>query len=118
MEFLKNHYEKIVLSVTLLALAATAAWLFAANRSAQATISDVEATLPQPKGIPPLDISNYQTNLAKAKNPPSLTLGEGHNLFNPVTWKYKPDGSLLKVESGNEEGPGALRILKIQPLNM
>lgn len=118
MDLLKNHYEKVVLSITLLALAATAAWLYAANQRAQTTMSEAETTLPPVKQMKPVSVEQYRTNLAKVKSPPTVNLTEGHNVFNPVTWKIRPDGEILKIQTGNEEGPAALKVLKLKPLNL
>lgn len=118
MEFLKNNYEKVVLAVTLLALAGTAAWLFSANQQAQTSISEAETQLPPVKALPVISVGEYRTNLAKVNNPPRPNLTEGHNVFNPITWKQRPDGEIIKIATGNEEGPGALKIAKITPLSL
>ncbi|HEX3720198.1 MAG TPA: hypothetical protein VH595_19785 [Verrucomicrobiae bacterium] len=113
MEFLKRHYEKIVLCVVLLGLAAAAIWMKMAIDRVQTNL----APLPQPpkKGVAltPIDLSTDQVALAQVTNPPSIMLSGDHNLFNPVTWKMKSDGSLLKII---KTGSDALIVTKITKL--
>ncbi|HEX4119730.1 MAG TPA: hypothetical protein VH619_03800 [Verrucomicrobiae bacterium] len=113
MEFLKRHYEKIVLCVVLLGLAAAAVWM----KSAIDRVRENMVPLPQPprKGAPvvPINLSTDELALAQVTNPPSITLSGDHNLFNPVTWKLKSDGTLLKVV---KIGADALVVTKITKL--
>ena len=66
-----------------------------------------------PKVLKELDLTTNLATLQRLQNPPVVLLSGGHNLFNPVTWKLKPDLSLLKIVS---EGVAALAVTKIQPL--
>jgi hypothetical protein len=126
MEFLKKHYEKIVLCLVLLGLAAAAVWM----RSAIEKVHDVPQmpSVPQTERragrgkpgastgaatIAPLDLSTDLIALAHATNPPAIVLSGEHNLFNPVTWKRKSDGTLLKII---KSGPDALFVTNITPL--
>jgi len=114
MEFLKKHYEKIVLCVVLLGLAGAVFWM----RSALEKVRDQLATstaAPTPKTAPPqpMDLSVYQQALAQITNPPALVLSGEHNLFNPVTWKRKANGDLIKII---KTGPDALIVTNIVPL--
>jgi hypothetical protein len=128
MEFLKKHYEKIILCVVLLGLAAAAIWM-------RMAIDKVQDNLPAAPSapstadrrgrgksaggeggkasIPILDLSTNERALALATNPPAITLSGENNLFNPVTWKRKSDGTLLKVV---KQGPDALMVTNITPL--
>jgi len=69
------------------------------------------------KGVKPVDISSYQNGLKLVQNPPALILSGGHNLFNPVKWQRRPDGTVIKIQTGKEVGPEAMTISKITPLN-
>src|SRR5204863_4811653 len=69
------------------------------------------------KGIPPVDTAGLNQALTRATNPTVLDFSLPHNLFNPVKWQKRPDGNLIKIEKGTEVGPGAMRILKVTPLN-
>ena len=48
--------------------------------------------------------------------PYQLDLETTNRLFNPVEWQRAVDGSLIKIESGNEVGPGAVMMARITPL--
>ncbi|MEO7675812.1 MAG: hypothetical protein ABIV39_03490, partial [Verrucomicrobiota bacterium] len=60
-----------------------------------------------------IDLTTNQAALQRLQNPPVVQLSGGHNLYNPVTWKLKNDGTLLKIVV---EGVEALAVTKIQPL--
>ena len=111
MRFLKQHYEKLILSAVLLALAASAVWMSMA-------ISEAKS---QPPYVPPppskkpwkgQNLTDLQMALQSAKEPPTIVLTGEHNLFNSVTWKSRSDGTLFKMTVG---GPGALTITDIRP---
>jgi len=113
MEFLKKHYEKILLSLVLLCLAVAAAWLPTKIRQEKEDLQKTIVNLPKPKEMTPVDLTTNDTALKRLQNPPTVELSGAHNLFNPVTWKIKPDGSFIKIV---QEGVGALTVSKIQPL--
>jgi hypothetical protein len=114
MQFLKKHYEKIILSAVLLGLAAAAFWLSVAVDDAKKQLVTTTITEPpSPKPWVALDLAKYRGMLAALHNPPSLDLSGAHNLFNPVTWKRMRDGKLVKVLL---EGPAALTVTDIRPL--
>lgn len=113
MEFLKKHYEKILLSVVLLCLAGTAAWFPIKIGKEKDEAQKYIISLPPPKELKPMDITTNQAGLQRLQNPPVVVLSGGHNLFNPVTWKQKSDLTLLKII---REGVDALMVTKIQAL--
>jgi hypothetical protein len=117
MDFLKQHYEKILLTLVLLILAAAAAWLPFAISQERQELADLTGTVPRAKEYKPVDLAPYQQALQALASPPQLSLA-GHNLFNPVPWKLKSDGTYIKIASGNEEGPGALVVNRITPLHL
>jgi hypothetical protein len=111
MQFLKKHYEKIILCLVLLGLGAAVVWM----GSAMHQIQGEEALLlaPHAKPLAPLDLTPDMQALARVTNPPPFTLSGEHNLFNPVTWRRKPNGELLKIM---KTGPDALSVSNIVPL--
>jgi hypothetical protein len=117
MEFLKKHYEKILLSVVLLCLAVAAAWLPAKINQEKVELQKTIINLPKPKELKPIDLSTNETALKRLQNPPIVELSGAHNLFNPVTWKFKPnvkpEESFIKIV---REGVDALTITNIRPL--
>ncbi len=120
MEFLKKHYEKILLSVILLVLAVAAVMLSIKMRELRSQLQQNEEQITQiaQKAFAPLDLRAFQKIIQVATNPPPLNITSQHLVFNPVKWYKKPDNSLIKVQVGNEVGIGALEITKITPLNL
>lgn len=47
-----------------------------------------------------------------------LDLAKNHHVFNPVTWVRKPNGEIVKIQSGNEIGLRAAVVTKITPLHL
>jgi len=113
MQFLKRHYEKIVLCLVLLGLAGAAIWI--KMEIARVSEGVVEAPSKPRKGAPlaPIDLSTDQLALAQITNPPPVVLSGEHNLFNPVTWKRNTNGAYLKIL---KSGPDALTVTNITPL--
>ncbi len=111
MEFLKNHYEKVLLSLILLGLAVAAALL-------PMKVDTTPINPPPAKGKAPKlqDLKSDELALQRSKNASNTVLSGSHNLFNPVLWIRKPNGTLMKNESGRSLGPQALIITNITPL--
>jgi hypothetical protein len=120
MEFLKKHYEKIVLSVVLLGLAAAAAALPLMVSQAQQQIEDMDRGVKRSKPKPwtLLDLSTNQAAIRRVESPGKVNLAGEHNVFNPVKWVRRGDGTVRKIVTGNEIGAGALRITRIEPLDL
>jgi|ERR1043166_5548488 hypothetical protein len=116
MEFLKKHYEKLILSIVLLGLAVAAALLPFALKKAQEDLQATEQKLPTPKPVKPVNLSTNEQIIAKLKNPPPIELSGQHNLFNPVVWKQFPDGTLKKIPTSNPAE--LLQITSINPLRL
>jgi hypothetical protein len=117
MQFLKAHYEKIILSVVLLGLAAVAALMpkrVQDERDRQAQ-RESEITNPKVKEYQPIDLSSNATVLARLEQSPRLKLDGEHNTFNPVVWQKTPDGGIRKLTA---TGPSAVEILEIRPLHL
>lgn len=107
MEFLKNHYEKVLLSLVLLGLAVTVALL-----PAKVPSVDTASSAGPQKPLVPVDLRTNEAALTNLASLPQVVLSGSNNLFNPVQWRRKADNSLWKIISANEVGPGALRIVK------
>jgi hypothetical protein len=113
MEYLKNHYEKVLLILVLLALAFAAALL----PMELSKVNSGEILNPSVKQkAKPLDLTTNETVLNNLKSKSETVLSGPHNLFNPVQWKRLPNGTLIKNESGDQMGPRALRVTNIRPL--
>jgi hypothetical protein len=119
MEFLKKHYEKLILSIVLLGLAAVAATLPMKVSAEKQREEDRKQSLIGAKvtPFPPVDLATNQTVLDKVKKPIKFDIAGKHNLFNPVPWVEKQGGELVKIQGGNM-GISALQVTAIQPLNL
>src|ERR1043166_77459 len=117
---IKRHYEKVLLALALIGFIGAVWYLNEMKSEENAKIEkyDRETSRRKPKPVPTVDLSALGSALARATNPASLNLSPPHNLFNPVKWQRRPDGTLLKVETGREVGAPALEIVKITPLNL
>ncbi len=118
MEFLKNNYEKVILSVVLLGLAVAAALLpiWVAGEKRALEDADNQITQTERKDLKPIDLATNQMVLQRVVKATALHLAGEHNLFNPVPWQRMRDGRLLPIRTGREIGPSALAITKIAPL--
>src|SRR4030095_6461287 len=116
MQFLKKHYEKILLSVVLLGLAAASAalpWMVGQTQDQiENMVTSVKKSKPKPWS--PLDLSTNQQINQRIEGPVKVKLAGEHNLFNPVKWVRTADGRIKKIVTGNEMGVGALRITKVE----
>lgn len=118
MDFIKKHYEKILLGVVLLSLAVAVVFLpFYINSQKQDLIDKRTGKLnPTVKALTNLDESRYTAAYQRMEKSVPLNLSKPHHLFNPVQWQKKPDSTLIKVQEGTEVGAEALQATKVNPL--
>jgi hypothetical protein len=116
MQFLKAHYEKFILSIVLLGLAAAAA-LMPMKVSQERSKEEDRKTIYLPttvKPFPAIDLTTNKQVVAKATQPKRVELSGEHNVFGPVRWQKNPaDGSIYRAR---DAGPRALEITQIRPL--
>ena len=114
----REHYEKVILGLALLALALAGFLLANEKQKEEVALKEYVVNVGNKTLAPyrPVELSNHQATLHLATNPVSVSFSPPHNLFNPVKWLRRPDGTLLKVEKGNEIGAEALMVTKITPL--
>src|SRR5512141_591788 len=99
MDFVKKHYEKVLLSIVLLGLAVAAAALPWQVSHVRERLNEIERNLTvkvKAKPFKPLDewLNTNKTLVARLEKPLDVELAGVHNLFNPVVWKKLPDGRL------------------------
>lgn len=118
MQFLKKHFEKIILCVVLLALAVAAVMLSIRVSAVKRSIAKAAGTIEKYPRVPlkEVDLTVFQNALLVHSNPPAINMTSRHLLFNPVRWYKKPDGTIIKVSTGSEIGIGALQCVSIKPL--
>jgi hypothetical protein len=118
MDFLKKNYEKILLVIVLLGLIAALVLLLLIIPQKQNHLEELRQGLlnPNVKPLPALDMSLENSALQLVQSPGPIDFTTKHKLFNPVLWQMRSDGHLLKIDSDNQIGPGAIKITTIKPL--
>ncbi len=107
MEFLKNHYEKLILGVIVLGLVISAVMVSMKTSDEEISFSAYE------RKASPIDLSTNEAAMARFDTEHELNLEDKHYLFNPGVWQRKPDGSFI---TGSQLGPKGLTIKDIRPL--
>jgi len=115
MQFLKKHFEKIILSAVLAGLGAAAFWLSVAVKDARESLTSGFVDPPTARPLPGVEsnLAVLRVALQKLTDAPPITLSGDHNVFNPVTWRRASDGKLFKM---TRSGVEALEVTKIAPL--
>lgn len=108
MDFLKNHYEKIILAVVLIGLTVVVV-LLPSQLDSSAPSSSANASS---NGVAPLDVSTNLNALKELEELPGVVLSGTNNLFNPVLWRKLSNGQLYKSMSDKDFGPGAVVFMK------
>ncbi len=118
MDFLKKHYEKILLGVVLLGLVVAAVFLpfliLQDRKELELKRTVIVHHLVRP--LSPLDLTEQSNAIQHLQLPYRLNFEATNRLFNPVQWQKAVNGTLIKIENGNEVGPQAARITRITPL--
>ena len=116
MDFLKKHYEKILLGVILLGLVAAAVLLpFMIMRDHDALEAERTSIVNRPpKPLAALDLTPESNAIQRLQLPDNLDFETTNKLFNPVQWQRAISGNLIKLASGNESH--AVVVTKITPL--
>ena len=111
MEFLKNHYEKLILGVIVIGLVVAAVMV---SMQAESTGEEEMVGLGGYEAkAQPVDTTTNLLALERFANSAVLNLDEGHYLFNPDIWRRKPDGSFITCEDLGLKG---VKIKEILPL--
>lgn len=118
MDFLNNHYEKIILSVVLLGVVFFASLLPGRIKEERDKLEGITREIEHgaPKLVKEIDLAPLLQNLKREQNPPPTDISGQHNLFNPVRWQQRPDGSRLKLIGGDEFLRDFI-VTAIRPLN-
>jgi hypothetical protein len=118
MDFLKKHYEKIILVVVLLGVVGFLVFLPIIISQDQKEMDDMRGkVIPRTViQLPPLDLSPQQSILERLQARPDFDFSTRNKLFNPIVWKRDANGVLFPIKNGNEIGAGAAVVTKILPL--
>jgi len=117
MDFLKKHYEKVLLGVVLLGLAVAVAFLPFKITSEREKLEQMSTSLlpRNVKTLTNLDLTVAEAVLKRVATPALADFSSPHRLFNPMPWQKAADGHLIKVDATNI-GPNAVTITKMVPL--
>jgi hypothetical protein len=117
MNFVKKHYEKILLSVVLLGLMGVLVFMLYLIPSDRQQLLAIRQSIisPSVKPLDPLDLT-LETNVSgRLQSPFKLDFSTTNKLFNPLPWQRRIDGTLVPVKQGLI-GPDAAVVTKITPL--
>lgn len=117
MDFLKRHYEKILLGVVLVGLAVAVAFLPFKIASEKQRLEDMRNTLihPKVKPLPNLDLTVLENALRLMATPAFIDFSTTNKLFNPMPWQQTRDNPPRLVRS-DKAGPTAVLVTNITPL--
>jgi hypothetical protein len=113
---LKQHYEKIILAAVLLGLAGAAAWLPFKVSSVRTSLEEATQgyTNKKRKPLDPVVLTTNEVYLARMEKPGKATFANpGHNLFNPIRWLKRGDGTPVP---STDLGVNRLTVTNITPL--
>lgn len=118
MDFVKKHYEKVILSAVLAGVVGFLVFLPIMISRDQAEMKRMAEQVinPKPNPLPPLDLSRQEAVMQRVKSPANFDFATTNRLFNPLEWKKAADGTWFPIRSGNETGPGAVVVTNITPL--
>jgi hypothetical protein len=115
MDFLKKHYEKILLGVVLVGLVGGLVVLLlkiGADRDALKAKEESKVN-PHVQALSNLDLTIAQDALKLVSTPAVIDLGPPNRLFNPMAWQKANDGRLIPQD---KVGPVRLAVTNITPL--
>lgn len=117
MDFIKKHYEKIILVAVLLGVVGFLVFLPFVIAADKKDIDDKRTKIiPNPKPLPSLDMARQDAVMARLQSPANFDFSTRNKLFNPIMWKKNANNELIPIKSGNEIGVGAMVVTKITPL--
>jgi hypothetical protein len=116
MDFVKKHYEKILLGFVLLGLVGALVFLPFMIASDQQKLKDMSYGVVHPKAapLPGLDLTQETNMLDRLQSPYKLDFSTTNKLFNSVPWQKTANGQLIKNAAGNEVSLAV--VTKIVPL--
>ena len=114
MDFVRKHYEKILLGVVLLGLVGALVFLpFWILHDRDVLVATRKGITSQPvEPLPPLDLTEQSNAIQRLQSPYKLNFETTNRLFNPVEWQKAMNGTLIKIESGREVGPQAVVVTR------
>ncbi len=117
MDFLKKHYEKVLLGVVLLGLAVAVAFLPLKIAGEKQTLEEMRTKLihPDVQELTNLNLTLADNALKRMAVPAVVDFSVPNKLFNPMMWQKTPEGRLIKADAVSV-GPNAVAITRLTPL--
>lgn len=115
MDFLKKHYEKLLLGVMLVGLIGVLVFMLfyiAADKTEMAQKGN-NYTAPRARGLTNLDMTLLEGTSARVQSLYNLDLESSNKLLNPMEWQREPDGTVIEA---NRTGLGMVDVTNITPL--
>jgi hypothetical protein len=115
MDFLKKHYEKILLTIVLVGLVGALVFMAFIIPSEQEKVREIGAAIISAKvvALTNLDLTGQSNVVERLQSPYQLDFDTTNKLFNPVEWQRTPDGRMVPKTGVN---PQAAVITAITPL--
>jgi hypothetical protein len=115
MDFLKKHYEKVVLGLVLIGLAVAVAVLPFFISSEKEKLDQMKSAVLHPKVKPltNLDLTVPEQVLKRLASPAVIDFGPPNRLFDPMPWQKAADNHLILRDS---VGPNRIVVTNITPL--
>jgi hypothetical protein len=117
MDFIKKHYEKILLGLVLLGLAAAVAFLPFKIANERQKLTDLADNLvnPKVKELVALNLSPPEAALKRIGAEARLDLSTTNRVFNPMPWQKTVDNRVIPFDDSHV-GPKAVTVVKTAPL--
>jgi len=115
MDFIKKHYEKVLLGIVLIGLVIAIGFLPIKIKSEKQKLEDLANSLTHPKVKPltNLDLTASEAMLKRMAVPAVVDFSGTNKLFNPMTWQQGKDNHLIRLDKA---GPVAAVVTNITPL--
>jgi hypothetical protein len=117
MDFLKKHYEKILLGLVLIGLAVAFVFLPFTIGSEKQKLEDLQRSLTHPriKALTNIDLSFADSALKRISAEARLDFTTSNRLVNPMTWQQTRDTPPRLVPK-DRSGPTAVIVTNIAPI--
>ena len=116
MDFLKKHYEKLLLGLVLAGLVGSLVFMpfyISADKQNMKDSTNTILLAPQVTALPDLDMTAKAAVVQRMGTNYSVDLDSTNKLFNPNDWQRTPDGSLIPAKA---TGPQFVVVTNITPL--
>jgi hypothetical protein len=115
MDFLKKHYEKVLLGVMLAGLIGLLVFMLFYIASQTEEMKNKTTTFFRtPKGLTNLDTTIEDAATARLAQPYTLDFETTNKLLNPMKWQKSADGALIRADT--QTGPQMVVVTNITPL--